>query len=204
MRRFGALATGLLVSVVTMVVPGPQRVSADHGYWPASGVDPATVTGHEPRTSANADPSAWGSGCRSIDYEAGLDVYGAVLEADYRLAVVLAIRGGGSEEPLSGANGVTIFASPREGEFVWADADGDGAFAGSHEADVGALFVCPDAQPPATDAGAASAAELDSSRSIVPTSAVPWLAAVVSLWWIARRRIAARRHRRGEAAVSRS
>jgi hypothetical protein len=188
MRRLGSFAAGLLLSAVTMAVVHPLRVSADHGYWPESGVKPATVTGHAPRTSANADPSAWGSGCESIDYEDGLDVYGAVLEADYGIAVVLAIRGGGSEEPLLGPNGATVFASPRQGEFVWADADGDGTFAGSHEADAGALFVCPEARPPATDEAAPSSAIAEHSGSALPGPTVPLLAAALSLWWIARRR----------------
>jgi hypothetical protein len=177
---------GLMLAVVATVVLVPTEVSADHGYWPAGGVDPATVTAHEASTSTNAEASAWGSGCESIGYGDGLDVYGTVLDADYRLAVVVAIRGGGSEEPSTGPHGVTIFTSPRAGEFVWADADGDGTFAGTHEADAGALFVCSVADPPPTDALPSSAAEPDLSGLRV-RSTIGLLAVVLGLWWTVRR-----------------
>jgi hypothetical protein len=38
-------------------------VAADHGYWPAGGVDPADVAGHERRNANNSTASDWGADC---------------------------------------------------------------------------------------------------------------------------------------------
>jgi hypothetical protein len=127
-------------------------VAADHGYWPAGGVDPADVAGHERRNANNSTASDWGADCStraaSSSGAKGLDVYGHVLEADYRLAVVLAQNEG---VPVDGPNGVTLFRDAKAGQFVWADVDGDGKFAGRHEADAGKLVLCGGSTVPQTD-----------------------------------------------------
>lgn len=143
----------MAIAVAGLLAFAAGPVTADHGYWPANGVTPAVVDGHEPIRASTLVAATWGTDCvtRSTDAEApnGLDVYGHVLEADYALAVVVAYREG---VPLDGPYGATLFRDPRAGQFVWADADGNGEFAGKHEADAGALFLCTDPGLPATDA----------------------------------------------------
>lgn len=149
MNRAGLRA---FLAASLLLVIGTGTAAADHGYWPAGGVDPAKVAGHQARTDANSDAADWGSGCStrraSGSGDSGLDVYGHVLTADYRLVVVLGQIDG---EPLDGPNGVTIFRGATAGQFVWADADGDSRFAGRHEADAGAMFFCGASAMPATD-----------------------------------------------------
>lgn len=136
-----------------LLVLGTGAVAADHGYWPDGGVDPARVTGHRAQTSANAAPAAWGDDCstRPASGRTGpVDVYGFVLDAHYRLVVVLAGTPGTSER-VDGPNGITLFRGARAGTFVWADADGDSRFAGRHEADAVAMFFCGASALPSTD-----------------------------------------------------
>ena len=113
-----------VLAALILVALSALPVAADHGYWPESGVEPAVVAGHESRTQANTEAAAWGSACTTLGQsgrEATLDVYGHVLETDYAVAVVLAHRDG---LPLDGPNAVTIFRSPKAGQFVWADSTG--------------------------------------------------------------------------------
>jgi hypothetical protein len=141
-----------VIAAATLLALPVGPVAADHGYWPESGVEPARVSGHRPRTEANSTAGDWGADCAtraaSAEGANGLDVYGHVLQADYALAVVLAQVAG---EPTDGPYGVTLFRDAKAGQFVWADADGDGAFAGRHEADAGELFLCIGSGMPATD-----------------------------------------------------
>ena len=148
-------AAAVIVLPVLLLL-GAGSVSADHGYWPEGGVTPAKVSRHAPATPEATRPSYWGSSCRTVGTEGAvtdgaLDVYGALLMHDYGLAVIVAAGGPRLEDPefLQGPYGLTIFESPKKGEFVWADADGDGRFAGKHEADSTLLIVCA-AQPPDT------------------------------------------------------
>ena len=141
----------VLAASAMLLAVGVGDVAADHGYWPAKGVDPADVAGHETRSANNSTASDWGADCltraASSSGAKGLDVYGHVLEADYARAVVIAQNEG---VPVSGPYGVTLFRDARVGQFLWADVDGDGAFAGRHEADAGKLFLC-GASAPQTD-----------------------------------------------------
>ncbi|MGK2849329.1 MAG: hypothetical protein ACSLFN_00195 [Candidatus Limnocylindrales bacterium] len=141
------------VAALALLVLGTGSAAADHGYWPDGGVEPARVTGHRVRTEASAVAAEWGADCGtrpSSRRGRSVDVYGNVLDARYRLVVVLAeVEGTG--EPLTGPNGVTIFRNARAGQFVWADADGDSRFAGRHEADAGAMIFCGASALPATD-----------------------------------------------------
>ncbi len=141
---------GIAAATLLALTAGP--VAADHSYWPEGGVEPAIVTGHEPRTQDNPTAADWGAHCASRSASGsgaiGLDVYGRVLKADVALAVVLAQEQG---VPIDGPYAVTLFRDARAGQFVWADADGDGKFAGRHEADAGALFLCTADGLPATD-----------------------------------------------------
>ena len=146
--------SAILVPILLLL--SAQAVAADHGYWPDGGVTPAEVARHAPATEAATVPSYWGSSCRTIDdrgaaADGALDVYGAILMQDYRLAVIAAAGGHREDDPefLEGPYGLTIFESPKKGEFVWADADGDGRFAEAHEADSIILIVC-GARPPDT------------------------------------------------------
>lgn len=145
------LRSALAASAMLLAV-GVGDVAADHGYWPAKGVDPADVAGHETRSANNSTASDWGADCltraASSSGAKGLDVYGHVLEADYALAVVIAQNEG---VPVNGPYGVTLFRDTSAGEFLWADVDGDGTFAGRHEADAGELFLCGGSTAPQTD-----------------------------------------------------
>jgi hypothetical protein len=141
--------------VLLALVAGP--VAADHGYWPPGGGTPAVVTGHEEATEETMDPSHWGSNCRTVDNggsvaDGGLDTYGALLVEDYDLVVIVAGNSlsGPDRGWLEGPNGITVFGDPEAGEFVWADADGNGQFANTHEVDASLMFQC-SAMLPRTD-----------------------------------------------------
>jgi len=149
-RRALLMATALLAVTAT-------SVAADHGYWPETGKTPARVTGHEEATDQTTTASQWGPRCEvseigGVRGSQGLDVYGAILTADYDLVVVgVAAEAANFANPdfLDGPYGLTVYRSPKEGQFVWADADGDGRFANRHEADLTLLIICP--ALPATD-----------------------------------------------------
>jgi hypothetical protein len=162
-----------VIAAAALLALPVSPVAADHGYWPESGVEPALVSGHRPRTEANSTAGDWGADCAtraaSAEGANGLDVYGHVLKADYALAVVLAQVDG---EPIDGPYGVTLFRDAKEGQFVWADADGDGVFAGHHEADAGELFLCIGSGVPATDTVA------ESIRQPPPSADSAWTAAL--------------------------
>ena len=152
-RTMPKRAATIAALVLAVVAAGP--VSADHGYWPEAGVTPATVSGHRAADDETSAPGFWGVGCAARETTGPRsDVYGVVLDADYRLAVILAGDGDGipdDNEWFEGAHGTTIFENPRKGEFLWADADGDGRYATRHEADARLLIVCPGSGLPATD-----------------------------------------------------
>jgi hypothetical protein len=162
-RRIAALLTAL-----ALLALGPADVSADHGYWPAGGVDPAPVAGHREVTDEATLASAWGDDCTALDTVAPRrDVYGVVLDADYRLAVILA--GSGSTDAwLAGPFGATLFEAPRAGQFLWADADGDSRYAARHEADARLLIVCPGFGLPATST-------VESRGGAQPSVGWPWV-----------------------------
>lgn len=148
MASLRALLAAFLLLVLTT-----GTAAADHGFWPDGGVDPAKVTGHRARSDANSTAADWGADCRTRPVSrtgSPVDVYGYILETNYRLVVVLG-QTSGTGEPLDGPNGVTIFRGARAGQFVWADGDGDSRFAGRHEADSGAMFFCGASALPATD-----------------------------------------------------
>jgi hypothetical protein len=159
MRLHRALARAVPTAALAVVV-AVSLARADHGYWPAAGVDPAKVAGHATRTAATADPAYWGAECTS--YGAGdgglgqLDVYGAVLDRDYGIVVVLAVSEG---IPVEGSTGITYFLGPEEGEFVWADIDGNDHFANAHEADIQTVIACATGTQAATDTAAGDAEE---------------------------------------------
>ena len=139
-----------LAAFAMLLAVGLGDVAADHAYWPANGVDPADVAGHQRRSANNATAAAWGADCvtRAASSSGSNDVYGHVLEADVAVAVVLAQNEG---IPVDGPYGVTLFRDAKAGQFLWADVDGDGNFAGRHEADAGTLFLCGGPPAPQTD-----------------------------------------------------
>jgi hypothetical protein len=149
----------LIVAATVLLGAAAAPVAADHGYWPASGVTPAKVTSHAAATAETTTPSYWGHGCETVDNGGsgmtggGLDTYGAVLDADYDLAVIVAddVVSGLSQGWFPGPNGITVFESPKAGEFVWADTDGNSQFANTHETDATLLFLCGGSNLPATD-----------------------------------------------------
>ena len=181
-------------AAVVLAAATAAPVAADHGYWPAYNVTPAEVTGHEEATEATTQASYWGARC--FEGKAGgpvdqgaLDTYGAILTDDYELAVIgIAAEAANYVDPefLEGPNGLTIFESPRKGEFLWADADGNGRFANEHEADATLLILCP--VLPATD----------TAEGTPHGAPIPWLAgmAVVILSVLASRSFWQRTDRR--------
>lgn len=178
--------TGLRASLVALVLLflSAGTVSADHGYWPDGGVDPARVTGHRAQTGAIASAADWGTDCSTRPASRRgrpVDVYGYVLDAHYRLVVVLAGTPGTSE-PVDGPNGVTLFRGARAGQFVWADADGDSRFAGRREADSVAMFFCGASALPATDTVVAESRPTLTLRGIgLPLGLAATVAAFASL-----------------------
>lgn len=187
------LRAAIAAALVLLLVLGTGTATADHGYWPDGGVDPARVTGHRAQTVANSAAADWGADCSTRPASRRgrpVDVYGYVLDAHYRLVVVLA-ETPGTGEPLDGPNGVTLFRGARAGQFVWADSDGDSRFAGRHEADSGAMFFCGASALPATDTVAA----------VTPPSQTPWaigltlglMATVAALASLVRRAASVRR-----------
>ena len=152
----------LIVAATVLLGAAAAPVAADHGYWPASGVTPAKVTSHAEATAETTTPSYWGSGCATVDNGGGhvagggLDTYGAVLDADYDVAVIVAdnVVNGLGQGWFPGPNGITVFESPKAGEFVWADTDGNSEFANTHETDATLLFLCGASNLPATDVSA--------------------------------------------------
>ena len=148
------------VASALLVIAAVGQANADHGYWPEAGVNPATVAGHATHTTAAADAAAWGTDCTS--YSAGdgglkqLDVYGGLLDRGYGIVVVFAAQNG---VPVGGPNGLTYFLGPIDGEFVWADVDGNRHFGNAHEADIQTLIACEHANLQATDTAEGEAKE---------------------------------------------
>jgi hypothetical protein len=170
------VAIRLAFFVPVMLAASPRQVAADHGFWPAGDVDPASVAGHLPLTNGAMDPAFWGSDCDEVTH---LDVYGYVLLQNHDLAVIIA--------EVDSPSAITIFARPRAGEFVWADANGDSEFAGEHEFDASVLISCDGAVKPdlpSTDtatAGAAPRASVDHVLIILLCAAVA--AAIADRRW---------------------
>lgn len=171
------------IAAIALLVLDATCAAADHGYWPAQGVTPAEVTGHAEATDQTTKATHWGPSCTTAATggsvaDGALDVYGALLTVDYDLAVigVAAVAANFSDPDFQeGPYGLTLFESPKEGEFVWADADGDGRFTNRHEADSALLIVC--TELPATDTATATMGE---SRSFSTLRFAAILAAFVS------------------------
>jgi hypothetical protein len=172
----------MLAMLAAVVVGKPVR--ADHGFWPAGGVDPAAVAGHVASSTLNNHAGYWGTSCTTHDAgddtPPGLerfDTYGAILARDYGVAVVVGETADG--EIIDGPNALTVFLSPNAGEFVWADVDGDSVFRNDQAADIGTPFLCDAPSLPATDTTVGSpesgAPGANSLVILVVTGALAWV-----------------------------
>lgn len=129
-------------------------------------VDWATVTGYAEGTPENNSPDTWGDNCEDAGIS-GQDTWelpDLPEGEDYDIVVVKTA----SEQSAPGHVN-TLFDNPSEGETVWADSDGSGAF-NDGDKGISHIIVCTQDEAPPSEAPPSEAPPSEVAESEAPAS----------------------------------
>jgi len=115
----------------------------------------ATVDGYAEGTPENNNPDTWGPNCEDAGVN-GVDTWVLPDLPDGQAYDLVVVKTASEQSAPGHVN--TIFDDPAEGETVWADSDGDGAFS-EDDKGISHIIVCTKAVTPPSEAPPSEVAE---------------------------------------------
>jgi hypothetical protein len=126
-----------------------------------AGEDWATVTGYAEGTSENNHPDTWGDNCEDVGVN-GVDTWVLPDLPDGQVYDLVVVKTASEQSAPGHVN--TLFDNPSEGQTVWADSDGSGAF-NDGDKGISHIIVCtteeevPESEAPPSEAPPSEVAE---------------------------------------------